>query len=68
MWCRRCQGLMVQDRWTDLPREAERTAGPIYRCLSCGEVIDPVILTNRRRHRRRARLPIRRFAAMVSSV
>ncbi|MGH7230218.1 MAG: hypothetical protein ACREJU_02525 [Nitrospiraceae bacterium] len=37
--CLRCSGLMVIERCSDFP---------VGRCVQCGEVIDPVILRNRR--------------------
>jgi len=40
--CPRCSGLMVAEWCEDL---SDYTA---QRCLQCGEVIDPVILQNRR--------------------
>lgn len=67
VWCPRCRGLMVWCRFTDLPCEAERMVGPIWRCVSCGEVVDSVILRNRHgRPPRRGRPATRRFAAMIS--
>ena len=39
--CSRCGGLMVSDQHVDLSA---------MRCVQCGEVIDPIILQNRRRH------------------
>lgn len=38
--CLRCSGLMVIEPGVDCP---------VWRCVQCGEVIDPVILRNRRR-------------------
>lgn len=47
MTCSRCQGLMVRIRLED----AESTAAPDpiegWRCLLCGEVIDPLIQAHR---------------------
>ena len=40
--CQRCSGLMVAEWSEDLSDYAAQ------RCLQCGEVIDPVILQNRR--------------------
>ncbi len=37
--CVRCSGLMVVEPCIDFP---------VWRCVQCGEVIDPVILRNRR--------------------
>lgn len=40
--CPRCGGLMVAEWRQDLPGNTAQ------RCVQCGEVIDPVILQNRR--------------------
>lgn len=47
MWCRRCQGLMVWDRFFDPDEEGWSMAFSGWRCVSCGEIVDPVILANR---------------------
>ncbi len=47
MNCCRCQGLMVEDNLLDM----EDTYGHLWirgwRCLCCGDVIDPVIIRHR---------------------
>jgi len=47
MQCLRCDGLMIAERFYDL----EDDTGQIYfdglRCLTCGEILDPMILINR---------------------
>ncbi len=47
MTCCRCQGLMVEDHLLDL----EDTYGGLWirgwRCLCCGDVVDPVISRHR---------------------
>ncbi len=47
MTCSRCQGLMVRIELED----AESTAAPDpivgWRCLLCGEIVDPVIQAHR---------------------
>jgi hypothetical protein len=46
--CERCGGLMVTERYEDplgLPGQYECVA---RRCVQCGEIVDPVILSNRR--------------------
>lgn len=61
MRCPRCKGMMVKERFQDI----EDDTGQIYfhgwRCLVCGEILDPVIVTNRQqpmvRRRRRKLLP-----------
>ncbi|MHB8482664.1 MAG: hypothetical protein ACYDBV_08030 [Nitrospiria bacterium] len=45
MICARCRGLMVSGLTVD---EGGRAALYIWRCIPCGEIIDPVILFNRR--------------------
>ncbi len=47
MTCTRCKGLMVQDHFLDLLDTDLRTAA--WRCVSCGDIIDPVVLANRHR-------------------
>jgi hypothetical protein len=44
MNCPRCTGLMVQD---DLQDETGLACFAAWRCVVCGEVLDPVILENR---------------------
>jgi hypothetical protein len=46
--CRRCGGLMVLARYMDCWDDADNVA--VRRCVQCGEVVDPVILHNRRTH------------------
>lgn len=40
--CPRCKGLMVPEQFRDF-----HDAGSGWRCLSCGEVVDPLIMANR---------------------
>lgn len=68
MKCPRCTGLMIRDDYFDLQDEAGRCTFVAWRCLICGEVLDPVIL----RHRSappapmtdRARPQLRRFVSV----
>ena len=50
MNCPRCQGFMVEDYFMDL----QDTMGPQWvtamRCMNCGNVVEPQIEANRRRH------------------
>lgn len=46
--CARCGGLMVVDRCFDLLDDTGHLRFLARRCVQCGEVIDPVILRNRR--------------------
>ncbi len=47
--CPRCGGLLVTDQWLDLQDDSGQLDFWGRRCVQCGEVIDPVILQNRRR-------------------
>lgn len=47
MKCPRCTGLMIRDEFLDLQDEAGRCRFMAWRCMICGEVIDPVILQHR---------------------
>jgi len=53
MKCHRCQGLMVMERYygPGMPYWG-------FRCLFCGEILDPVIWENRDRFRKPARARI----------
>ena len=46
--CTRCSGLMVTDFYMDLLFCIGETECAAQRCVQCGEIIDPVILLNRR--------------------
>jgi hypothetical protein len=45
--CPRCNTSMIADSYTDLLDDTGTIGITAWRCLSCGEVIDPVILANR---------------------
>jgi hypothetical protein len=45
--CDRCGGIMV-------PAHLDSLNGEAWRCVSCGELVDPLILAHRRRQARRA--------------
>ncbi len=47
MKCPRCTGLMMQDDYLDLQDEAGQCWFSAWRCLICGEVLDPLILKHR---------------------
>jgi hypothetical protein len=59
--CPRCRGLLVTDSYLDLEDDTGRIDFLARRCVQCGEVIDPVILLNRRRQ------PSERPASRVKS-
>ena len=46
--CKRCQGLMVQDQSLDLLDTGDDFRIWTRRCIACGNILDPVILRNRR--------------------
>ena len=65
MKCPRCHNLMVTDRFEDLHDDSGSLGFWALRCITCGEVIDPVILSNRTaqvppsvKHMPRRKLPI----------
>jgi hypothetical protein len=49
MRCARCEGLMVREKFEDLgalgPNDYEYAG---WRCINCGEIVDPVIAAHRR--------------------
>lgn len=45
--CTRCGGLMVHDFCTDLLSDKSGLDCPTWRCVQCGDVVDPVIRWNR---------------------
>lgn len=49
MNCTKCQGLMVQELIWDLGGMSSNLRAHGYRCALCGDIVDPVILENRRR-------------------
>ncbi len=48
MNCSRCSGLMIRDDFLDLKGEAGQGWVVAWRCLICGDVLDRVILANRK--------------------
>ena len=46
--CPRCGGLMVPEQCFDLRSDNGHLDFPAKRCVQCGELVDPVILRNRR--------------------
>ena len=47
MECPRCLTAMIADTYTDLLDDSGTIGINAWRCLTCGEVIDRVILANR---------------------
>jgi hypothetical protein len=48
MRCPRCASCMVREPFEDLRDDTGALYFYGWRCLGCGEIIDPVILANRR--------------------
>lgn len=46
--CSRCRGLMIIEGAFDSIGEAAHPDFLVRRCVQCGEIVDPVILQNRR--------------------
>jgi len=49
--CARCCGLMWPEDVLDGDRTSRHDRGGAWRCINCGEIIDQVIVLNRRRVR-----------------
>jgi hypothetical protein len=47
MNCQRCRGYMIRDSFVDLRDDTGRLMFEGWRCINCGEVVDPVVLTHR---------------------
>ncbi|MBI4401828.1 MAG: hypothetical protein HY581_09380 [Nitrospirae bacterium] len=47
MECPRCKGAMVEDVFEDLRDDTGSLNFTGWRCIICGEILDPVIVTNR---------------------
>jgi len=50
MECDRCTGLMVPEVFEDLGDGAGGLCFEGWRCVTCGEILDPTIVTNRAGH------------------
>jgi hypothetical protein len=50
MHCPRCDGLMVIITLEDMGSHTSRQSISGWRCLLCGEIIEPGIVTNRKSH------------------
>ena len=49
--CTRCGGFMVNDSYLDLLNNVGESKFSAKRCVQCGEIVDPVILSNRQQLR-----------------
>jgi hypothetical protein len=47
MKCPRCNGVMVEDTFEDLKDDTGFLHFRGWRCIICGEILDPLIATNR---------------------
>lgn len=47
MRCQRCRGCLIRDSFEDLRDDTGHLQFEGWRCINCGEVIDPVVLTHR---------------------
>jgi hypothetical protein len=47
MICRRCRGLMTHEELRDWGGGKGHDRSSAFRCIPCGDIIDPVILHNR---------------------
>jgi RNase P subunit RPR2 len=43
MTCQRCDGLMVRERYDNLELDSAGFEISCWRCLNCGEIVDPLI-------------------------
>jgi len=50
MECPRCKGTMVMDMFEDIADDTGAIHFSGWRCLMCGEILDPVISANRLTH------------------
>jgi len=48
MRCPRCKGMMLKERFQDLLDDTGQIHFNGWRCLLCGEILDPLIVRNRR--------------------
>ncbi len=46
--CPRCDGLMVKEYFFDYRDDSGKLAFLAFRCILCGEIIDPIIMKNRK--------------------
>jgi hypothetical protein len=49
--CTRCRSLMVKDFFMDMLDDTGQLSFNGWRCVCCWNVLDPVIVRNRRAHR-----------------
>lgn len=61
MPCYRCHGLMTVDFYIDMGSSGDPLWLRAWRCVNCGEVIEPGMVTNRSAHRNWLRRMMKRF-------
>jgi uncharacterized Zn finger protein len=49
MNCPRCSGMMVSEWVPGISDEVEENPYGMWRCVSCGEILDPLIVVNRKK-------------------
>jgi uncharacterized Zn finger protein len=49
MHCPRCGGMMVSEFVSDLHNVWQEDQTDMWRCVSCGEMIDPLVMINRKK-------------------
>ena len=47
MECQRCMGFMMEEVFEDALDDTGAVNFPGWRCITCGEILDPTILKNR---------------------
>ena len=47
MECQKCRGLMVRDLLIDVLDDTGNLFLKAWRCINCGNILDPTIMTNR---------------------
>ncbi len=47
MGCPRCQSLMVQETFVDWESDTGALYFTGWRCITCGDIVDPLIVQNR---------------------
>jgi len=47
MECQRCQGLMIRESCLDIQDDTGQLSFNGWKCLNCGELVDPLVLMHR---------------------
>ena len=67
MQCPRCRGLMVPDQFWDLQNDVGNWSFQGWRCLCCGNILDPVIIRNQQAGATHGTVPEHDESLLVSS-